>query len=150
MAIVFTNLAFSVPGDTFSLHFEYSDLCTDFDIPGDDPYSGGRALVYGGTAYGVTLGSTLSVGSAPNLTLTVTDATSTVVYMTGAASFSYAGYTGNTAYSAVVSMMALSANPTESTVSGCLGICYSAFGGCYSSDGATSPFVVDRGFSCPV
>ncbi|MDD3518463.1 MAG: hypothetical protein PHQ14_08945 [Chromatiales bacterium] len=141
----------------YTLQFVYTNLCTDFETPEDYPYTGGRALIYGGTAYQYSNGLSTSIGTAPNLTVTVVQPTVGTynMFLQGTASYSYAGFEGHSV-SVLASVYSMTSSSGATTIPGSIYIYYTGYyvGGTTIALGATStntaPFTLNRGFNCPV
>lgn len=155
--LTFHGLGTSYGSNTYTLEFRYGEVCTDFQFPDDDPYSGGKALIYQGTAYSVlystftTVGTAMSIGTAPPLTVTVSDVySSTSIGLTGGAAVPYTQFSLNS-ISLTANLDSLGTSGTF--VTGYIYGYYSRYSGAsYLGGNSTNnaPFTLDRGFACPV
>lgn len=152
--LTFYGLGTSYGSNTYTLEFRYGEVCTDFQFPDDDPYSGGKALIYQGTAYSVSyLSSTttaMAFGTAPPLTVTVNDVySSTSIGLTGGAVVPYTQFSLNS-ISLTANLDSLGTSGT--LVTGTIYGYYSMYSGSSYSGNSTNnaPFTLDRGFACPV
>ncbi len=151
LTLGFLGSSFSY-GSTYILEFRYGEVCTDFQFPDDNPYTGGKALVYQGTAYASNAGMSSSIGTAPPLTVTVTDAFSTTsIGLTGGAMVPYSQFTLDS-ISVSVDLTSLQTTGMDQ-VSGSIRAYYTLYSGMCTMGGTSTsaaPFTLDRGVGCPV